>query len=793
MIRILITIAVIMLSGSIFAKGAFVPAGDQLFFPASFDSLLSMKADNNGNVYVGYVEDIFYLSIAKFDGGSWDYVGPKKFSGKIGNERNQYDASNKIYVSFNLDNKGVPYAVFPVAGTYRLRVMKYDSEGKIWKNTIGDDVADFKIRDTDISFSPENIPYVAFSGCSSDSCKKYLEESDYEYIYYTANIMKHLGNDWLYVGEPMFSFNEEFPMASSCSSMVFDSKNTPYAVYYDNDGVKVIKFNGTDWVQVGDYLPAGGSLLIDSSDNLYFGMHSGFYKYSDGKWSRLFEIASQWGASYAIFDDIIYTAFSKKTDDEGSSILKVGVKKYYDGNLEIVGDEEFFAVGYETRITVDSEGIPYVAFRGVNGLEVMKFDPDAEPESGPDEIDESKLDDGTGKFEEMDSSFFPEDVNFIELKPDSSENIFAGYTQNRAYSVAEFDGNEWRNLGETNISNWDMIDNSDFKFFSSISLAVGADGKVYASFSAVEKSIEKRLVVMEYDNAFDSWDYVGEKGFRNALVNSTSLAVNSKGELYVAFADCSGECAEENNDNIIAPASVLKYSKGSWNLVGDQNFTYDDAAPESLSFDAEDTPYLVADGIMKFNSQEWENAGYLPEYDYGEWKRVLFSNGKLRFACSQYAVLELKDNVWNAVSEYEWKVEGCNGETGEGCDQLFISDCAVDSYGVLYFIEHYYAVGPSSLEVTLTPKRYYNGKIEKFSAINDTFHGGNVFSLITDSSDNLYLSVVNGDGGEGVRILKYTSRNEHVTEEDEDSDEDVDEQDESIENKGSGCSVIIAG
>jgi len=386
--KIIICITVLLFSGFIYAKGAFVEVGDPSFFPDSFYSLLSLEADKKGNVYVAFVEDILYLSIAKFDGEKWTYAGPEKFSGKIGNVRSQYDATDSLYVSFAVDGEGVPHAAFPAFDSYDLQVKKYDESKNRWNNLAGLNDFNFKVKETHISFSPENIPYIAISGCSSDACKEYNEETDYEYTYDAANVAKFKNDEWIYIGEPMFGFNEETPMASSCSSMVFDSKNTPYAVYSDNDGVKIIKFDGTDWVQVGGYLQFGGELMIDSSDNLYFGMYSGLYKYNDGKWDNLFQIDSKQGVSYVVYNDIVYVAFSVHLNNDAGSALKVGVKKYENGKLETVGDNEFFAVGRDASIAVDDNGIPYVAFVKDGEVVLMKYDP--ETGETPDDSDEDE-------------------------------------------------------------------------------------------------------------------------------------------------------------------------------------------------------------------------------------------------------------------------------------------------------------------------------------------------------------------------------------------------------------------
>ena len=147
--KIIICITVLLFSGFMYAKGAFVEVGDPSFFPDDLTSLISMKIDNDGNIYAAYIQDDYYFSVAKFDGESWSDVGERKFSGEIGNIPNTPNVEPNV--DFVLGSDGIPYVSFPASSSYSLNVMKFNKTKNKWENAGSQNITDFKVSYTSIA------------------------------------------------------------------------------------------------------------------------------------------------------------------------------------------------------------------------------------------------------------------------------------------------------------------------------------------------------------------------------------------------------------------------------------------------------------------------------------------------------------------------------------------------------------------------------------------------------------------------------------------------------------------
>ena len=399
--KIIICITVLLFSGLIYAEGAFVEIGNPSFFPDDFTDLVSMQIDDEGNVFVAYLEDHFYLSAAKFDGESWSDVGERKFTGGIGNIKSEYDATDSVYVSFALGKNGIPYAVFPASGSYKLHVMEYDKEKNEWKRTGKTDITEYKTSWNNIAVNSDGVPYVAFSGCTDENCQKVNEDGD-NYTEDSVSVMKFDGTEWVYVGEPMFVYKTGNTYPTSNLKVLFDSKNTPYiALSYGNSDVFVMKFNGTGWNMVGDIdemeIMSTGVLFIDREDNLYLNCYWGndfsdpwVLEFDGGKWNKKFSSKNMGLISFNS-ENIPYAILSDWIEENSS--ISVSLGKYVNENWNIIDSFELeYSNSLGLTMKLDKNDVPFFAY--VNNhqqVELLKYD--TESDETKDDSDEESVGD----------------------------------------------------------------------------------------------------------------------------------------------------------------------------------------------------------------------------------------------------------------------------------------------------------------------------------------------------------------------------------------------------------------
>ncbi len=405
--KIIICITVLFFSGFMYAKGAFVEVGDPSFFSKGM-RLFELKSDSKGNVFAGYVQDGNY-SVAKFDGEKWSDVGKRNFTAEIGSVF--YTDQETNYISFELDNEGIPYVALSSVkkldnSFLYLIVMKYDYSDNSWKVIGKTGIADFETNWVSLSFSKENIPYLAFSGCSADVCKDYSETADEEYEYTPSSVMKFNGSEWVYVGEPMFDFNPEQPHYSGSNSISFGSDNTIYLAYnawYPQSHdvfVTLKKYNGSSWESVSSKIEIKEwpvKVITGDGNTIYVAAANGIVRMENGEWVKIFEYAQSKETSVNVMcaeldsHNTLYASFFEQ--NQGETINQtIKLKKFIDGSWEDVFSKEKSAYDYfATSLVIDNENNPYIAYFNNDGrIVLMKYDP--ETGENPDDTDDDVSD-----------------------------------------------------------------------------------------------------------------------------------------------------------------------------------------------------------------------------------------------------------------------------------------------------------------------------------------------------------------------------------------------------------------
>jgi hypothetical protein len=129
------------------------------------------------------------------------------------------------------------------------------------------------------------------------------------------------------------------------------------------------------------------------------------------------------------------------------------------------------------------------------------------------------------------------------------------------------------------------------------------DNNPYLAFA--DWSYGGKITLLKFSEG--SWQVVGIPGFSADTAYFTSLAFNSAGEPYVAYMDLSQN----------SKASVMKFDGTNWVYVGDQGFSNGWAWYTSLAFSPSGEPYIAfGDGmygrkatVMKFDGNNWINVG----------------------------------------------------------------------------------------------------------------------------------------------------------------------------------------
>lgn len=243
-----------------------------------------------------------------------------------------------------------------------------------------------KVNFSKVCRDNNNIPYVAFSDQFNND---------------KLSVRKFIDNKWTTVGSLGFSDG-----IASFISIDFDSNNTPFVAYKDTD-IKIKKFDGTSWINVG---------TTTSNTNFQFS-----FKISE--------------------NNTPYIAFQNSLNSD-----KATVKRFNGLSWELVGSDGF-SVNKSNYISVDisNQNIPYVIYSDAsksNKVSVQKFENNSWGYVGSQGF---SLGQSTYTYINFDNNNIP-------------TIIYSDGSINSKFTMQKFTNNLWQTIGQSGFSSSSLSD-----------------------------------------------------------------------------------------------------------------------------------------------------------------------------------------------------------------------------------------------------------------------------------------------------------------------------------------------
>jgi len=228
---------------------------------SEFSCMLYVQIEiSDGQIYVAFIEGTSNenrkVSVMKFDGMNWNYVGSPRFNAGI--------YTNWLCLAVN---NSIPYVTFVSTEMNVILERVMYINGLTWVNLGQVNFVNGFTEYNQITFcktSPyENVPYLAFG------------VSDY------SRVMRYEGQEWVNVGTPAFGDLGLIPFEHSLAL----SGITPYIACKSN-GIKVAKWNGDNWIQIGqNFGQTSWPCLVINNETPYLAIPSdggvSVFKYQD--------------------------------------------------------------------------------------------------------------------------------------------------------------------------------------------------------------------------------------------------------------------------------------------------------------------------------------------------------------------------------------------------------------------------------------------------------------------------------------------------------------------------------
>lgn len=313
-------------------------------------------------------------------------------------------------------------------------------------------------------------------------------------------------------------------------SIVNDYQDNLVIGYFDGVSGKgaVQKYDGSNWAYLGSDtgMTSGyalfNSLSVSSQGVVYFTNQAGYpdnglevRKFDNGNWVDLPDATSttiNYQASAISADDILFVVSGENSGT---------IKKFVNGTWQQVGNSGFFGgTPFYLDMAIGSNGMIYVSFNNNGYVHVYQNNVNASSTDNWEPVGGNANLAPAANSENYNSS----------LAIDGNNNLFVAYVSpsENKLNVKKYDGTSWSQLGSENFTE-NRVQHT--------SIAVGANNIVYVAVSNWENDNFLKNYVMAYDEANNTWSQAGTGWASEGQATNNSLAVDSEGNLFLAFSD----------------------------------------------------------------------------------------------------------------------------------------------------------------------------------------------------------------------------------------------------------------
>lgn len=553
---------------------------------------LAISIDPDSNVYVASFDQPSgeKLTVMKWDGASWGFVGSRGFStGFVAD----------IQIAF--DQAGIPYVGFVQAFQgISGNIMKFDGTGWVTVGTeslpLFEEYAIYLANDKngDIYFAHKTVEpgwgifvkklvdgsWVTVGGNietgSSDLMSLSIDDLGALYLTYSdrrarpgkAAVKKWQGDSWIALD---LGLTVESRAAINVNSFVADGKMR--FVYAELSGEAIVlEWDGARWDEL---ISRGLSNGVAGHPSTAIDMRGVPYIFYLDFENSLRGIVQKWNGStwivvgdaiqannpiydpYIVLDegDTPYIAFTDYLHD-----FKLSVMKLVDNQWQMVGTQNFSSGQAGQPSITFSEGIPYVAYADKSlgwKIIVKKWDGSNWETVGPEGISDRGGDSP-------------------QLAFDQNHNPVLAYLDRYGYNIGQvvvkkWDGSNWQNVGIGVISEG---------YASVPAIVTCPSGAIYVSYYGI-KDLGEDLVVQKWDG--NQWTVLGSSGISEGPASSIRLNLDTGGAPLVTFLD-------SGRDNQLV---VERWDGGTWNTVSQWNISSHYIDSPSLVFDRTGTPFIA--------------------------------------------------------------------------------------------------------------------------------------------------------------------------------------------------------
>ncbi|HXP51547.1 MAG TPA: hypothetical protein VN922_16440, partial [Bacteroidia bacterium] len=511
----------------------------------------SCTIDSSGAPYFAYIDGTTptpnYLSVIKYNGSKWVFVGAEGFSPGVA-----------AFPSIATDKTGIPYVAYIDVTTGKIPVRKYSGTSWIYVGSSGGVTAQ-NSGEPSLAFNSSGTLYMAFT------------DGNYKG---KATVMQYNGTNWVNVGTPGFSLSD----ADSIQLKISDH-DTLYVAFKDwanSKKLTVMKFNGINWVTIGTagFTKASGvcfSLAIDTTETPWVSFldHSNnekanLVKYTGGSWTNITptHILNDSNYSCINFNSSGVPYFLYQTNFHVGDLARV---LKYDTIWHEAGDTSLCESSGAESILSDDSGNVFISY----------FDYYKRATS----VEECKH--GTNSWTFVGKQAFASGVSVLTLDKQGIPYVAFSDPVSGKASVMEFQDTAWVYIGPPQFTSGKA---------SPYGIAVDAGGVPYIVMSDFNTGYYAS--VMKFNGT--NWVYVDIPGFSNITFQNIILGINKANNIYVTY---------NNKFQYYNGTHFVDYSGKFYDSLSTEVL--------SLTFDSLGSPYLTYHdqaglcSVSRYNGTHW--------------------------------------------------------------------------------------------------------------------------------------------------------------------------------------------